>query len=129
MNGRVAVITILIACGGGSSSGPAPTEPIAPTPLPDAGTSDTRRNELAQHCAESFEVLGTGPDDMQTAMATVMLTCSESCDLGHEPSCSKLDDFFTTSCEAVISICDQMCEKDLESASLKRAACAHDSTP
>ncbi len=76
-----------------------------------------------------MKVLSEAPEDLQTAMANVMLSCSQACDLDSRPSCDHLEEFMQITCGAVVSICDGMCSDETKSPSLNRAACAHDSTP
>jgi hypothetical protein len=126
---RVAVIATLIACGGGSSNVPAPTEPTgntAPSLPPDAATTDPA---VVESCAAAMAVMHQDPEDLRAAMADVVLSCSQACDLGSSPSCDHLEDFMRTTCGAVIGICDGLCSGEPKSPSLKRTSCAHDSTP
>lgn len=87
------------------------------------------RDEMVTLCARSMKVMGEDPEDLQTAMANVMLSCSQACDLDSSASCDHLDEFMQITCGAVVSICDGMCSGETKSPSLNRAACAHDSTP
>lgn len=122
------MLVALAACGGNRSSAPAP--PPTSNPTPDASTADAeQRDKLADACGRAMTAMSTAPEDLQTAMANVMLSCSQACDLGDQPSCANLDDFMQTTCSAVVSICNDLCEEGTQSTSLGDAACRHDAVP
>ena len=80
-------------------------------------------------CGSSMTVMSSNPEDLQTAMTNVMLSCSRACDLDDNPSCASLDDFMKTTCGAVVSICNGLCEGGTQSRSLGEAVCRYAGAP
>ncbi len=87
------------------------------------GGNDEQKKKFVDICASSMDNMKSSPEDIQTAMSNVMLSCSKACDMGDKTSCGHIDDFMKTTCGAVASICEGMCSDDTKSPSLKKASC------